>query len=243
LTWTLARLELLRLLRTPLAWSILAGALFLLSWRLLETLEAFSGLNVGPTSPGLSRHLGLQLYGFAAVLILFVTPLLTMRQFSEALRNGSYSLLSSAPLGLSQILAGKYLGVLMFQLLLCLMPLALSLSLLPGSPLDLGLLAAASLGLVLAGACFAAIGIYFSTLSETPALAAAGSYATLLLLSLLGGDGLQDLTGLLQGLAWPPHYLNLQLGLVRSVDLVYFLLLSLCFLGLALHQLERRHNA
>ncbi|MEN8179063.1 MAG: ABC transporter permease subunit [Pseudomonadota bacterium] len=243
MTWTLARMEFTRLMRTPLAWVILAFGLFLLSWRLLEALEAFTGLTIGPATPGLTSYLSLQLYGFAAVLILFITPLLTMRQFSEAFRSGSYCLLSSAPLSLLQILSGKYLGVLAFQMLLILMPLALSLSMMPGTALDFGLLAATTLGLALLSACFAAIGIYFSTLSETPGLAAAGSYGTLLLLTLLGQDSLRNLGGLLHGLAWPAHYLNLQLGLVRSIDLIYFLLLSLFFLGLALYQLDRRRNA
>ncbi len=236
-------MEFSRLMRTPLAWVILALALFLLSWRLLETLETFSGLTIGTLNRGLTHHLSLQLYGFAAVLILFVTPLLTMRQFSEAFRNGSYSLLSSAPLSLSEILSGKLLGIMAFQVLLILMPLALSLSLIPGTSLDLGLLASATLGLALLGTCFAAIGIYFSVLSETPALAAAGSYGSLLLLTLLGEDSLGELGGNLHLLGWPAHYLHLQLGLVRSIDLSYFLLLTLVFLGLALHQLERRRMA
>lgn len=243
MTWTLARMEFLRLMRAPLAWVVSAFALFLLSWRLLEALEAFTGLSTDAANPGLTQYLGLHLYGFAAVLLLFITPLLSMRLFSEAFRNGSYCLLSSAPISLTQILSGKYLGVLLFQLLLICMPLALSLSLMPGAPLDFGLLAAATLGLALLAACFGAIGIYFSTLSETPGLAAAGSYGTLLLITLLGQETHGNLNSALHGLAWPNHYLNLQLGLVRSVDIVYFLLLTLFFLGLALFQLERRRNS
>ena len=153
MTWTLARMEFSRLMRSSLAWVILAFTLFLLSWRFLEALEAFSGLTTSPASPGLTHFLCLQLYGFAAVLILFISPLLTMRQFSEAFRSGSYCLLSSAPLSLTQILAGKYLGLLSFQIYLVLMPLALSLSLIPGTSLDYGQLAAATLGLALLSAC------------------------------------------------------------------------------------------
>ena len=241
--WRLAQMEFSRLMRTTLPWVILAVALFLLSWRMLEALETFTGLATGAATPGLTHTLSLQLYGFAAVLMLFITPLLTMRQFSEAFRSGSYCLLSSAPISLTQILSGKYLGILAFQMLLVLLPLALSLSLTAGASLDLGLLAATTLGLALLSASFSAIGLYFSTLSETPGLAAAGSYGTLLLITLLGQESLGDVQGILQGLAWPGHYLNLQLGLVRSIDLAYFLLLTLFFLGLALYQLDRRRDA
>jgi ABC-2 type transport system permease protein len=236
-------MELLRLLRSPLAWILLAIVQFLLSWQLLQALESYTGLTPGEHSFGLSHFLSLQLFGFAAVLSLFITPILTMRQFSEAFRSGSYSLLSSAPLSLSEILLGKYLGVLLFQLLLIGLALLTSLSLTFGSALDLGLLAASALGLILLSAAFNAVGLYFSTLSSVPALAVAGSYGTLLLLTILGQDSFGRVAGLLHWAAWPGHYLNLQLGLVRTSDLAYFLLLNLLFLGLALHQLERRRNA
>jgi ABC-2 type transport system permease protein len=239
---SLARMELLRLLRSPLAWTLLAGALFLLSWQLLETLENYTGLMPAGRTLGLTHDLSLQLFGFAAVLILFITPILTMRQFSEAFRNGSYSLLSSAPLSLTEILLGKYLGALLFQLLLACLPLLLSLSLMSGTSLDFGLLAASSLGLILLSATFSAIGLYFSTLSETPGLAATGSYGALLLLSILGQEGLGHAGGLLNWFAWPGHYLNLQLGLVRTADLAYFLLIGALFLGLALQQLDSRRK-
>ena len=50
-----------------------------------------------------------------------------------------------------------------------------SLLLLAGSPIDLGLIAAASLGLLLLAVLFLAIGLYTSVLSENPGVAAAGA--------------------------------------------------------------------
>ncbi len=240
---TLARMELLRLLRSPLAWILLAIIQFLLSWQLLEALETYTGLAPAERGFGLTHFLSLQLFGFAAVLSLFLTPILTMRLFSEAFRNGSYGLLSSAPLSLTEILLGKYLGVLLFQLLPVCLALLISLSLSFGTKLDLGLLAASGLGLALLSAGFSAIGLFFSCLSGTPGLAAAGSYGMLLLLTILGQDSFGQVGSLLHWAAWPGHFLNLQLGLVRSADLAYFFLVSALFLGLALHQLERRRNA
>jgi ABC-2 type transport system permease protein len=240
---TLARIELRRLLHSPLAWILLAIAWFLLSWQLLEALETYTGLASAKRNFGLTHYLSLQLFGFAAVLNLFIAPLLTMRQFSEAFRNGSYSLLSTSPITLSEILLGKYLGVLLFQLLLVCLPLLLSLSLSWGTSLDYGLLTASVLGLFLLSACFSAIGTYFSCLSAIPGLAAAGSYGTLLLITVLGEENFGQLGSLLHWTAWPGHYLNLQIGLVRSTDIAYFLLVSSLFLGLALLQLERRRNA
>ena len=234
----LAWMEWRRLMRTSLAWIVLALGLCLLSWQFLGTLEAFVGMHGGDRNLGLSHHLGLQLFGLAAVVILMVIPILTMRAFSEPFRSGAYTLLSSAPISVSGILLGKFLSILLFLLPIILMPTALSLSLAIGTTLDMGLIAAATLGLLLLGALFTAAGLYLSVLSENPAVAAAGGYGLLLLLSLLDQHTRSD--GFLHWLGWPSHYLNLQLGLVNSSDVAYFLLLMLFFLGLALHRLDKR---
>ncbi len=236
----LAWIEWRRLMRTPLAWVMLAVGLCLLSWQFLGTLEAFVGMQPETRILGLSHHLGLQLFGLAAVVLLIITPVLTMRSFSELFRSGAYSLLSSAPIGVSTILLGKFLGLLLFLLLFTLMPAGLSLCLLAGTPIDLGMVAAAALGLLLLTALFAAIGLYTSVLTENPGVAAAGAYGLLLLISLLD-QHTQD-GSFLHWLAWPSHYLNLQIGLVRSNDLSYFLILTGLFLGLALYRLDRRRS-
>lgn len=236
----LAWIEWRRLLRTPLAWTMLAVGLCLQSWQFLGTLEAFVGMQPEMRTLGLSHHLGLQLFGLAAVVLLIITPILTLRSFSELFRSGAYSLLSSAPISVSSILLGKYLGLLLFLLLFVLMPGGLSLSLLLGAPIDMGLIAAASLGLLLLTALFTAIGLYVSVLSENPGIAAAGAYGLLLLLSLL--DQHTESGSLLHWLAWPSHYMNLQIGLIYSSDLAYFLILIMLFLGLSLRRLDRRRS-
>lgn len=240
MSWSLAWIEWQRLMRTPLAWSSLALSLCLLSWQFLGTLESFSGMQTTNRQLGLSHHLSLQLYGLTAVLILIITPILTARTFSDSFRNGSYALLSSAPLSIRNILLGKFLSILLFLCLIALIPLLLSLSLAGGTQLDLGLLLAATLGLLLISGCFTAIGLFFSSLSDNPGIAAAGSYGLLMLISLL--DQNTDASSFVHWLAWPSHYLDLQLGLVRFSDLSYFLILALFFLGLALHKLDKRRR-
>lgn len=236
----LAWMEWRRLMRTSLAWVMLAVGLCLLSWQLLGSLEAFVGMQPDTRTLGLSHHLGLQLFGLAAVVLLIVTPILTMRSFSELFRSGAYSLYSSAPIGVVTILLGKFLGLLLFLLLFAIMPGALSLTLLLGTPIDLGLIASASIGLLLLAALFLAIGLYTSVLTENPGIAAAGAYGLSLLISLLDQHTANG--SLLHWLAWPGHYLNLQIGLLGSGDLAYFLILIALFLGLSLNRLDRRRS-
>jgi ABC-2 type transport system permease protein len=240
MTISLAWMEWRRLMRTPLPWVIFGLCQCLLSWQFLATLEIFNAMQPSNRGLGLSHHLGMQLYGLASVLILIITPIITIRSFSEPFRNGSYALLSSAPLSNSSILLGKFLAILMLQLLFTLIPLLLCLSLFTGTQLDYGLLFAASLGLLLLSGTFNAIGLYFSALNENPGIAGAGSYGLLLLISLL--DQNTEGGSFIHWLAWPSHYLDLQLGLIRLSDLAYFLSLTLFFLGLTLYRLDKRRR-
>jgi ABC-2 type transport system permease protein len=236
----LAWIEWRRLMHTPLAWIMLALGLCLISWQFLGTLESFVGMRPQARTLGLSHHLGLQLFSLSVTVLLIITPILTMRSFSELFRTGAYSLYSCAPIGISAILLGKFLGLLLFQLFFVAMPGILSLTLLAGTAIDLGLIAAACLGLLLISAMFLAIGLYTSVASDNPAIAAAAAYGVLLALSLL--DQHTESGSFLYWLAWPSHYLNLQTGLVATYDLAYFLILTALFLGLALFRLDRRRS-
>ena len=238
---TIARRELARLFYSPLAWVLLAAQQLTLAWVFLRVLERFSGLEAAQRITGLTQELTLNLFGFAAALALFAIPLLTMRQFSEELRSGSFTLLASAPVSLTRILLGKLLGLVGMLAALISLPLLLSLSLLPWIPLDIGLLLSATLGLGLVMLSFAAVGLFCSALTRQPAAAAAAAYGILLLLSVTSQSGAYaDTANPLGWLAWNEHLVPFLLGLVRSVDLVYFLILSGLFLALALHRLERR---
>jgi len=238
MSWRLAWIEWRRLMRSPFAWLVLGLVSLLLGWQLLQTLDAFSTAPAAKRLFGLSRHLGLELFGLAAVLLLFITPLLTMR-----LSDSRDALLASAPLCLWEILLGRYLALLGLLALPALLPLGLSLPLTLGTRLDWGLLASASLGLLLLGSSFAAISLYLSSLSHTPGSAAAGSYGLLLLLSIIDQYSAADSSGLISWFGWPAHLLNLQLGWLRSGDIAYFLLIDLFFLGLALHRLQLEREA
>jgi len=240
---TIARRELARLFYSPLAWVLLAAHQLILAWIFLRVLERFSGLEAAQRLTGLTQELTLNLFGFAAALALFSVPLLAMRLFSEEQRSGSFTLLASAPVSLTKILLGKLLGLSGMLAALTALPLLLALALLPWNPLDPGLLMAATLGLGLATLCFAAVGLCCSALTSQPAAAAASAYGILLLLSVANQSGAySDLASPLAWLAWNEHFLPFLLGLVRSIDLAYFLILTGLFLALALHLLERRRR-
>ena len=106
-------------------------------------------------------------------------------------------------------------------------------------PLDYARLGIGLLGLLLAAFAFTAFGLFFSSLTRQPAIAFTGALGCNLFLwlldSFLDGDGEH-------WLALLTHFTPLQNGLVRSTDLVYFLLAGLVAAWLASFRLAIRRG-
>jgi len=241
---TIASRELRSLFLSPLAWSILAVVQFLLAYIFLSQVEYFQRLQPRiaalESSPGVTDLIVAPLFGNAGVILLLVTPMLTMRLISEERRNRTLSLLFSAPVSITEIVLGKYLGILAFLAIMITMIVLMPLSLTLGTDLDWGKFAACVVGLGLLLAAFAAIGLYLSSLATQPVVAAVGSFGMLLLLWIIDwnatvGTAKGELLGYLSMLR---HYQNLLKGMVNTTDLVYFLLLIVTFVGLSIRRLD-----
>jgi len=128
--------------------------------------------------------------------------------------------------------------------MIALMPL----SLLRGTAMDLGQLFSALLGLTLVLASFAAAGLYMSTLSKQPAIAAISSFGLLLFLWIInwaGNSAEAELAinhngeNVLTWFSLLNHFEPLLKGLFSSADIAYYLLFICLFLVLAIRRLER----
>jgi ABC-2 type transport system permease protein len=241
---TIAARELRSLFLSPLAWSILAVTLFILAYLFLSQVEAYvilqPRLAALEGAPGVADIVVAPLFADAAVVLLLITPLVTMRVLSEERRSGTISLLFSAPVSMTEIVVGKYLGVLSFFLILLALLTLMPLSLLAGTELDLGKLAAGVLGLVLVVAAFSAIGVYMSALTEQPTVAAVTTFGLLLLLWIIdwAGNSQQLESNSLANLSMLSHYEPLLKGLFSSADVAYYLLIIVLFIGFSIRRLD-----
>ena len=241
----IAAKELRSLFLSPLAWIVLAVVQVLLAYVFLIQIESFlewaPGLASVPNAPGLTSLVVAPLFDFARKVLMVVVPLLTMRLVSEELRTGTLTLLLSAPRSMVEIVLGKFIGVVVF---LCAVPLLLlctSLLLLIGGNLDFGLLAACLLGLILLTASIASAGLYMSTLTQQPAVAAILTLGLILLLSMLDYAGAAGETGsstLFAYLSISNHANAFFRGVFDSRDIVYHLLFILTFLTLSVRRLD-----
>ncbi len=242
----IAARELRSLFLSPLAWAILAVVLFILAFLFLSQLDLYisyqAQLAMMDSAPGVTETVVAPLFSSATIVLLLVAPLVTMRLISEERRNRTLPLLFSAPISMTEIVLGKYLGILGFFLIMLGLIVLMPLSLLLAGHLDFGLLFSGVLGLVLMIAAFAAAGLFMSTLTNHPTVAAVASFGLLLLLWVIdwaGGMAKGEGTGaVFSYLSLQKHYQSLLSGLFDSSDVVYYLLFIVTFLVLSIRRLD-----
>lgn len=238
---TIATKEFRALFGSPLAWITLGVLQGILAWLFVNQVDAFVGLQAQlallANPPGVTEMVVAPLFGAAAMLLLVMTPILAMRLIAEERRNHTLPLLLSAPLSLSDIVLGKFLGLWGFLCLIITLTLLMALSLYAGGRLDIGLLLANLSGLVFLAASLAALGLYFSCLTAHPAVAAISGIGTSLGLWLLdiASKDLGDWHAL--SLLW--HFERISRGFLNSADVAYFMLFTTTFLMLAVRRLDR----
>jgi len=239
---TIAARELRSLFLSPLAWAMLAVTQFILAWLFLAQIDTWMTLQPRLAAiegaPGVADIIVAPLLANAAIVLLLITPLITMRSLSDEYRGRTISLLFSAPVSMTEIVLGKYLGILGFFLVLLVMLTLMPLSLLVGTELDLGKLAAGLLGLALVLAAFAAIGLYMSSLTEQPVVAAVTTFGLLLLLWIIDEAGSAQADGLMGYLSMLSHYQTLLKGVFNSMDAGYYLLVVVLFIGFTIRRLD-----
>lgn len=238
----LALRELRSLFSMPSTWFALAVLQFIFAWFFLARLDAF--LEIQPqlaqlaNPPGVTITIAAPLFNTAALLLMMLAPMFTMRLIAEERRNQTLTLLLSAPLSSRHIVLGKFFGLLIFlAVLMAGLPLMLY-TLAFGTALDHGMLLSNMLGLLLLTASYVAVGLYVSALTTQPVIAAIGALAVLV------GLWLADIGAAAEDSPWHlisplNHFQNFNAGLLDSGDAAFFVLFSAFFLLLAM---RRIHN-
>ena len=165
-------------------------------------------------------------------LYLFV-PLLTMGLISREINNGTIKLLYSSPVKVREIVLGKYIAIMLYNLLLL---LVVGIFMVTGAfniqAVDYGMLLSASLGFYLLICAYSAIGLFMSGLSTYQIVSAISSFVTIFILSRIGGlwqkvDFVRDLTWFLSMAGRTTKMLG---GLITSKDVLYFVIVVYMFL-------------
>lgn len=128
-------------------------------------------------------------YTLSAVSFIFliITPILTMRALAEEQRQKTDQLLLTSPLSVKDIVVGKFLGMVSIfaipVLILCLYPLIM----LAYGEVSLPMAYTAVLGFFLLGCSNIAIGLFLSSLTESPVIAAVLTFGALFVCYMMNG--------------------------------------------------------
>ena len=225
-----------------MGWIILAIFTALFGSLYLNGVNGYFEVMSGAVRPaervGVTQFVGQTVYGWAFLVVLFAVPLLSMRLISEERRSQTLPFLFSAPLSLTEIVLGKFIGLVTFLSILIAYIAVMLFTINIWSDIDFGFIAANSLGLFLLIASASAVGLYFSSLTSQPVAAAVMTFITLIALIFMDRIFAGDPTNTISQLSLMKHFQAFSTGLIDSADVVYFLLVIITFLVLTIRRLD-----
>jgi ABC-2 type transport system permease protein len=188
------------------------------------------------------------LFLYTPYVFTFLIPAISMRSLAEERRAGTWELLQTSPLSLTQIVLAKYLALLVLVCMAILPTLgyAYSISLLGDPPgnLDWAGFLGSWLGLLMIGATFAAVGLFASSLTSQQVVA----FVLGVFLCFVLYFGLTALAGMVPGdwaywveeLSLSYHYNSLSRGVIDSRDLFFLFGMIWIFLGATVLILKKK---
>lgn len=189
------------------------------------------------------------LFYIAPWVFLILVPATTMRSFSEEKRLGTLELLLTRPITDWQLTLGKYFAAVIL-ILLSLIPCIIYLVSVyymatPIGNIDMGAIWGSFIGLFFLASCYAAIGIFTSSVTENQ-LVAFILTAVLCFVIFIGFDGLSSLPFFktidkqVQLIGINEHYKSMSRGVLDSRDILYFVSLATVFLSATVLKLKAR---
>lgn len=186
---------------------------------------------------------------FVVVLFLFsiLIPLLTMKQFSEERKSKTEQLLLTAPVSIFGIVFAKFAAaftVFAGSFILSALIDFITLSAVTGKQLNLALVVGSSVGILLIGSAFIAVGIFMSSLTENQVIAAVTTFGVILFMllfflipSFVKTPFIREVLKWFSVMDRYQYFIN---GVFSIPAVLYFLSLSVIFLFLTTRVYEMR---
>jgi gliding motility-associated transport system permease protein len=162
----------------------------------------------------------------AAIIILFVMPMITMRTYAEEKRSGTMELLLTSPLTDLQIILGKFLGAMgLFGAMLLVTAVDIAILFRLGNP-EWKPVVIGYFGLLLLGGCFLSLGLLISSTTKNQIVAGVMTFGVFLLLWII--NWFADMVGptmraVLEALSITSHLEDFTRGILDTKHIVYYL--------------------
>lgn len=158
-------------------------------------------------------------------VLLLILPLLTMGLITDERRKGTLELLLTSPVRPMELTLGKFVGAMIFFVLMCLPTVPYFYFLAQGGDWEPGVVTAAYGGLCLLAATEIAIGLFVSSLCENMLVSAMWTYGVLVALNFVDTSAslAQSIwVDFIQFLSFFSHYSEFARGVVALRDITYF---------------------
>ncbi|MEG1027823.1 MAG: ABC transporter permease subunit [Oscillospiraceae bacterium] len=177
-------------------------------------------------------------------IILTVIPVLTMRLMSEDKKLKTDQLLLTAPIKLSGIVIGKYLAALTMFLIGISSTIVYSLILAAYTKINWNIFLGNFVALLLLGAALIAIALFISSLTENQVVAAIGSFAIMMFISLFDMIAqvipVKFISTIFVNLSFFSKYTDLTSGIINIAHILFFVSFIVVFNFLTIRILERK---
>ena len=239
-TLVLFKKDLMDAFNSPFIYIIASLFSLIIGWLFFNYVIAAKDL----TSLSITNAVLAPVFGNINLFFIFLSPMLTMGLLTQERKNHTLELLLLSKLNSSQIVIGKFLaGISMawFLLLLTIIfPVMIGLT----GHGDLGMIISTYVGFSFTLMCFISVGLFASSLTDNPIVAAFMGFAFLMLVMLLAvslnATNNWMLGEIAQYLSIAHHFESFVRGEIRSYDIVYFLSFTGFFLWLTKESLETR---
>ncbi len=220
---------------TWLAYALLAGWLLLTGFAFVESLRGYDEIG----------RFDLQgLFSFALTILLFITPIITMRLIVEERNQATAELLFTSPVSEWQIALGKFFGAWAFVIVMLLLTAHMPFFSLRYGSVDTGPIWGSYLALACAGAAFISFGLFCSSITASQVVAGFLTFGGLVFAWLLASQGQRagasDFASFISQFSMLTHFIPMLQGAVDTKDLIYFLSVTVFFLYLTVRSLESR---
>jgi ABC-2 type transport system permease protein len=245
----IAKTELALLFYSPIAWFLLVAFLFQAGLTYTITIENYL---ISQEMGGrrlqyltfLTSRIFAPSYGIWPTLVrnlYLYLPLLTMGLMSREINGGTIKLLYSSPIKVREIIFGKFLAMMVYNLALVgILTIIAVCGVLNIHAADAGLLVSGLIGTYILLCAYAAIGLFMSCLTSYQVVAALSTLVLLAALNYIDAlwqdiDFVRDLTYFL---SISGRTDNMLLGLITTKDLLYFGVIIFVFLSFSIYKLQ-----
>jgi len=206
---------------SPIAYIVISIFLLVTGWLFFSSFFLYGQANLR------------NFFNLLPIVFAFVIPAVTMKQFAEEIRSGSYELLLTMPVTKRDVILGKFFACLAFIAALLIPTFAYPVTILFMGQLDMGPVIGGYLGALCLAGSFIAIGLFSSVLTKNQIVSFIIGMSICFTLTIINKMLIfipESVLGFFNFLSIDHHFSNISKGIIDTRDILYFI--SVIFIGL-----------